>query len=87
MSDLIDRHAAIDVFGDIHPLDYNAQAHLERIKHLPSAQSGPPRGRWKLIRYTRRHRVYSYSICGTIHAIHTNYCPDCGADMRIGGAE
>ena len=35
---LILRRAAIDVFGDIHPLDYNAQAYMERIKQLPSAQ-------------------------------------------------
>ena len=37
--DLIDRQAAIDALGDIHPLDYNAQAYLDRIKRLPSAWS------------------------------------------------
>ena len=42
----------------------------------------PPRGRWKLIRYERRYRFYSCSICGTIHAMPTNYCPECGADMK-----
>ena len=38
MSDLISRQAAIDAIGEVHPLDYNRQAILERIKALPSAQ-------------------------------------------------
>ena len=38
MSDLIDRQAAIAALGDIHPLDYNAQAYKARIEKLPSAQ-------------------------------------------------
>lgn len=38
MSDLISRQEAIDAIGEIHPLDYNAQAIAERIKELPSAQ-------------------------------------------------
>ena len=38
MDDLISRQAAIDAIGEIHPLDYNAQAIAERIKELPSAQ-------------------------------------------------
>ncbi len=39
MDDLISRQAAIDAIGEIHPLDYNAQAIAERIKELPSAQT------------------------------------------------
>ena len=38
MSDLISRQAAIAALGDIHPLDYNAQAYKARIEKLPSAQ-------------------------------------------------
>lgn len=41
MNDLIDRQAAIDAVGDIHPLDYNAQAIKARIEQLPSAQPEP----------------------------------------------
>lgn len=37
-NDLISRQAAIDALGDIHPLDYNGLAILEKIKALPSAQ-------------------------------------------------
>lgn len=39
MDDLISRQAAIDAIGEIHPLDYNAQAIVEKIKKLPSAQT------------------------------------------------
>ena len=38
MDDLINRRAAIDVIGEVHPLDYNAQAIKSRIESLPSAQ-------------------------------------------------
>lgn len=38
MSDLISREAAIDALGDIHPLDYNGQSILEKIKSLPSTE-------------------------------------------------
>lgn len=36
--DTIRRQDAIDALGDIHPLDYNLQAVLEKIKALPSAK-------------------------------------------------
>jgi len=36
MSDLINREDAIAVFGDVHPLDHNANAYLSKIKALPS---------------------------------------------------
>lgn len=38
MSDLIDRGKAIEAIGEIHSLDYNAQAIKARIEQLPSAQ-------------------------------------------------
>lgn len=36
--DLISRKAVLDIFGDIHPLDYNARAYVAQIKELPSAE-------------------------------------------------
>lgn len=36
--DLISRQAVLDIFGDIHPLDYNARAYVAQIKELPSAE-------------------------------------------------
>lgn len=41
MSDYIDRQAAIEAVGDIHPLDYNSQAIANRLKSLPSADVEP----------------------------------------------
>ena len=41
MSDYIDRQAAIDAVGDVHPLDYNSQAIAYRLKSLPSADVVP----------------------------------------------
>ena len=38
MDDLISRQAAIDALGDIHPLDYNAQAYKARLEKLPAAE-------------------------------------------------
>lgn len=38
MKDIIYRQDAIDALGDIHPLDYNAQAYKARIEKLPSAE-------------------------------------------------
>ena len=38
MDDLISRQAAIEAIGEVHPLDYNGQAILERIKALPTAE-------------------------------------------------
>lgn len=36
--DLISRQAVLDIFGDIHPLDYNAKSYVTQIKELPSAE-------------------------------------------------
>ena len=36
--DLISRQAVLDLFGDIHPLDYNARAYVAQIKELPTAE-------------------------------------------------
>lgn len=37
MDDYISREDALDVFGDIHPLDYNTQCYADRIKDIPAA--------------------------------------------------
>lgn len=41
MEDLISRQAVLDIFGDVHPMDYNAMAYLKQIKELPSVQPKP----------------------------------------------
>ena len=41
MTEYISREAALEVFGDIHPLDYNANAYAQQIKRIPAADVRP----------------------------------------------
>lgn len=91
MSDLISRQAAIDAIGEVHPLDYNAQAIKTRIESLPSAQTMRKKGRWKRRLVDSGFNAdWHCSECGWETAIEEhgyNYCPNCGADMREGQNE
>ena len=89
--DCISRQAAIDALGEVHPLDYNAQAIKARIEQLPSVQPTRVKGEWQ-ITDAYPHNVYC-SECHTKFAqthwavwedgsLPRNYCPNCGADMR-----
>ena len=52
-----------------------------RIKQLPSAQPERIRGRW--IEKPHVHGVAYCSLCDyELHTNDTNFCPNCGADMR-----
>lgn len=87
--DTIYRQDAIAVFGDIHPMDYNAQAYVNAIKALPSAQPEPKTGKW----LSQVGGGYCCSKCGR-YALHdvdekfallftkSKYCPHCGAKME-----
>lgn len=92
MSDLISRAAAIEAIGDVHPLDYNKQAILERIKALPSAEKV---GKWitkhpyrddfgKGARLDLRFHFPSCSNCGAVFGYTPYYCPNCGSKMKNG---
>lgn len=87
MSDYIDRQAAIEAVGDIHPLDYNSRAIAERLKNLPSADVEPVRhGEWIPVvlgdmRCSCCNEVYG--VCGGLLGDY-NYCPNCGARMDGG---
>ena len=61
MDDLISRQAVIDAIGEIHPLDYNAQAIVEKIKKLPSAQ--PEVIRCKNCRWWDKYDDYDNGYC------------------------
>lgn len=37
MTDYINREEVLAVFGDIHPLDHNANAYAKQIKHIPAS--------------------------------------------------
>lgn len=78
-TDCISRQAAIDALGDIHPLDYNAQAYKARIENLPSARR---KGKWI---YLNELDAFECSICGRQMVRNIfDYCPWCGAEMTKG---
>ena len=97
MSDPIDRQAAIDSLNDEFTIIGTTNAiivrdYIRRVKNrlhdLPSAQSERKKGRWV-------HDGYDFpggvdwihcSECGkrgvNVPADLSNFCPNCGADMR-----
>lgn len=77
MDDLISRQAALDAIGEIHPLDYNAQAIAERIKELPSAQPERKKGKW--LPYLPKGLRYKCSECGSRFETPWHFCPNCGS--------
>ena len=80
MNDLISRQAAIEAVGDVHPLDYNGQAILTRLKELPTIDT-VKRGRWNDHTCMNWHGWHC-SVCDHETQRRTNYCPNCGAMME-----
>lgn len=86
--DLISRQAVLDLFGDIHPLDYNNRAYVSMIKELPSIKAKPIiYGEWELVDDTfDEMKDYKCNLCGQLCAMSIyktmNFCPNCGAYMR-----
>ena len=74
MDDLISRQATIDAFGDVHPLDYNAQAYLSKIKDLPSAQ--PEIVRCKECKYRGEKPIADGRYWCELHDTFMYYCSD-----------
>lgn len=84
--DCVSREAVLDIFGDIHPLDYNTNAYVSQIKKLPSVQPKKKSGKW-----IPDHGNVKCSVCGHIADARsigaaTHYCSFCGAEMK-GGKE
>ena len=84
MNDLISRQAAIDATWSepsyTDPLNVLTEVR-DRLKALPSAQPERIRGRW--IEKPHVHGVAYCSLCDyELHTNDTNFCPNCGADMR-----
>lgn len=81
--DLISRQAVLDIFGDIHPLDYNARAYVAQIEELPSAEKP---AEW--ISHEEDDLAindYQCSKCNYWTEYNTKYCQNCGRRMK--GAE
>jgi len=89
MREYIEREAAIAVFGDIHPLDYNGKAYLDGIQKIPAADVRPVvHGEW--IKAYPDTWTEVCSICGLrILDAHSQakYCPNCGAMMKRGAED
>ena len=52
------------------------------IDNIPAADVRPVRrGKW--IDHQEGRWIYAKcSVCGTVHDVKSNFCPNCGADMR-----
>lgn len=89
MGEYVKRSDALQAVGDIHPLDYNGQGIVERIKAIPAADVVEVRhGRWliKTIRGDKR-TVCSECLSETGTCYEDNFCPHCGAVMDGGQDE
>lgn len=88
------RTAALQAVGDVHPLDYNGQGIVERIKAIPAADVRPVvKAKWVWLSSTY-DRIpcemrYECSACYHETISHGNkpwekFCPNCGAKMDGG---
>lgn len=88
MQDLIDRQEAIDAmrqysyFNDFDVSVIDEDIAVIALKDLPSAQPERPKGKW--IHYDEGDFDYDYkcSNCGSVMWDNSDFCPNCGADMR-----
>ena len=87
-ADCISREAALKIFGEVHPMDYNTKAYIAGIKALPSVTQQPRIGKWINLEKTRYKGEilpfwlrYECSECGGTGEGRFNYCPTCGAKM------
>lgn len=88
--DVIYRQAAIDGFWsldvELRPSAINAI--LNMLNDLPPAQPERKTGMWKTAYLDHealgeRPRIFYCSMCNQGNTYLTNFCPFCGADMRV----
>lgn len=79
MADLIDRKAALDICDEYNGHGYVWLCIRGKIEQLPSEVRKT--GRWKP--YPIADGCIQCSVCGILRVGEpSNYCPNCGADMR-----
>lgn len=91
-NDLVSRQAAIEAFGlsektrkyggDHSGYDTRMLYEIQDVlENLPSAQPERKTGKW--VEKLNVYGVAYCSLCGyELHTNDTNFCPNCGADMR-----
>lgn len=84
--ELISKEGALKVFGDIHPLDHNANAYKAKIEQLPIIESRAE-GEWIIKPMETICGKCNMSFSTEIHYLNwemgdPNYCPNCGAYIR-----
>ena len=88
MAEYLEREAAISWFMPyVHIGGYiSADDMVEDIRNLPAADVAPVvRGRWDLLDDASSKIVkWNCDKCNRISTRKTDYCPNCGADMREG---
>ena len=56
---------------------------MDAVKSIPAADVRPVvRGEWQFHMFTANSWGYECRVCHTTWDTPTNYCPNCGADMR-----
>lgn len=90
MNDLISRQAAIEALRTCYDTEtkgfsdgaewINYEDAVAMVENLPSAQSDRKKGKW---RDRGLYALgYNCSCCGKTNIDQSDYCPNCGADMR-----
>lgn len=91
MSDYINREAVIEMLWDLVELDnsYDMKKQAVEIvqKWEPSDVRENVRGEWRTtyldhVAMWERPKILYCSVCNQCIAYPTNYCPNCGAEMR-----
>ena len=80
--DCISREAAIELLKMALDDDWEPEYAADRLSDIPAADVRPVRrGKW--IDHQEDRWIYAKcSECETVHDVRSNFCPNCGADMR-----
>ena len=87
MSDLISRQAAIKAIEDLQDCYNGFSDTYDKACIIGVIEEVPPiepvkHGQWKHHQYGNTAGYYECDMCGKINSYESNYCPNCGADMR-----
>lgn len=95
MGEYVKRSDALQAVGDIHPLDYNGQGIVERIKAIPAADVVERKvGHW--IFHPEQKNIYGGKLiecseCRTqylvMNVMEEIYCRHCGSKNQNGGQD